>query len=225
VQFIRDDELMLPLNRPGYKAWKEEINAKIDRGSRVVICPSYVRYDSKIEEQTVVYHREHCYPPRPRNGVYTVQRVLEKSDYHSRRFVIYHNPQDEVYGNWYQDSHTRKRSIGYYVYERDWWVLNYDRISIDDLDYYIGSRFERDEYLDILPLLYTLRQHRLQEIEWEKNFVKLIGSRLACDEAIVWKAVNWWKFKTLVKRPVTSDEPKALRMIEQKIKQIQKRGE
>lgn len=124
------------------------------------------------------------------------------------------------YGLWsrkegYRDS---KQRIRFYVRRDDWFVLNYDRISLDDVRYYINNRLERKHYLQILPTLYGIRAERLAEQVYEQPFVTLIVNELGCTETDVWAAVDWWKFKVIGHRGLGTDEAKAWRMIRKRVK-------
>jgi len=91
-------------------------------------------------------------------------------------------------------------------------------MSLDDVEYYINNRYERKDYLEILPILYTIKKERLEEIKQEKDFVKAMADRNNVPEEKVWEAVNWWKNKVIWKRPIREDDAKAWRMIKGRIK-------
>ena len=103
------------------------------------------------------------------------------------------------------------------LYPGDEFVLNYDRLSLDDIEYYINSRIDRENYLSMLPILRGIRHERLKEMEWERGFVENLSLRMKIKENAVWKAIEWWKNKVIWKRPIMKDDAKALRMITQKL--------
>jgi len=72
----------------------------------------------------------------------------------------------------------------------------------------------------MIPLLQEVKKWKLEEIEREKEFVKLVIGRNNTTENKVWEAIKWWKLKNKWKRGVDSDDAKALRMIERRIKKI-----
>lgn len=88
------------------------------------------------------------------------------------------------------------------------------------IEYYLNDRVERHNYLYMFDVLKDLKELRLQEIENEKQFVRLIADRNDVKQDIVWKEVEWWKQKNIWKRPITQDNAKALRMIESRIKKL-----
>lgn len=55
--------------------------------------------------------------------------------------------------SWYYFDIVRKNRIGWVVDLKYSWFLYYDRISLDDINYYINSHMDRPNYLKVLPLL------------------------------------------------------------------------
>jgi len=141
--------------------------------------------------------------------------------------IIRYNPGDTVYGPWGTwDPHPRRNRLGFVVYQDDWQVLHYDAADMESVEYYLDSRLERGQYLKLMPVLEEIRRRRLEEIELEKGFVKLVAGRLDCSDEMVWDAIHWWKMEIVPvwKRPITKDDAKALRMIERRIKSQMKKG-
>lgn len=144
--------------------------------------------------------------------------------------IIKYNPGGGVYKRY--DYHERKNRISFIIEPDDPFILNYDEASLDDVDFYLNSRVNRAEYLWMMPCLYSVKQMRLAEIEFEKDFVKMTVGQLLSKatkkglseekiEAIVWDNVKWWKLKNKWKRGIDKDDTKALRMIKKRIeKQI-----
>lgn len=113
------------------------------------------------------------------------------------------------------------------MFDRDEdWMINYDQISLEDVEFYLRCRFDRPNYLRTMPLLHAVKKLRLEEIKWEKDFVTLTAGRLLKANPTVdyreivkkvWESVDWFKYKVKWKRPIRQDDAKALRMIESKI--------
>lgn len=152
----------------------------------------------------------------------------------AEHLTIRHNPKDRVYGGWgsYEAS-ERKNKIRWKIYADDAFVLNYDQISLSDINFYLENRTDRKNYLKMMPLLRELKKWRLIELANEREFVKMVV-QVVCSEKVidpdflevkVWDAVAWWKFKNQIKRPIDKDDSKALRMIKKKIfSDIKKEG-
>jgi hypothetical protein len=136
--------------------------------------------------------------------------------------TILYNPGGTVYGPWgTYDPHDRKKRIRLRIYPDDRFVLNYDQISLEDINFYLTSRIDRPNYLSMLPILCDMKKWRIEEIENEKNFATMVYGQIykklkSSEEEIykqIWSAIDWWKFKNLWKRPIDKDDSKALRMI------------
>lgn len=143
--------------------------------------------------------------------------------------VISYNPGGEVAVNWGAEWRERKNKIKLKIDKTDEFILNYDQISLDDIEFYLYNRTDRKNYLEMIPMLRTLKKWRLKELEQEKEFVKMVVGQLLSTNLLewevekkVWELVEWWKFKNKVKRPIDKDDAKALRMIVKRFKSLQK---
>ena len=284
VNFIYDDEYLLPSGRLSFWDWHKEINGKIGKGSRILLTGFHV---GKHGVRDRIYYYCNEIPDRPPVGIYEVEEYLQeekkdmkmsdfeklkkvwdergikyeiketrKNQYHINyrgsnfprqeksdyipiyedgvtvksafiHLTILYNPKDEVYGPWgTYDPHDRKKRIRLRIYPSDDFVLNYDQISLDDIEFYLTSRVDRPNYLKMLPMLNDMKKWRIQELENEKNFTKLIYSQVyqnfkgKSEEYIydkIWETIDWWKYKNMWKRPIDKDDTKALRMIVKKL--------
>lgn len=149
---------------------------------------------------------------------------------------IRYNPGDTVYAGWgksFRDgngySRTRKVPLTWLIDKYDNFIINYDRISLDDIEYYINSRIERQNYVKTLPLLYTIRKKLIAEMAWEEKFITFteqeIKRELPIDadlKPLIRRAIEWWKMDAVRvwKRPITEDDTKALVMIKQETKRL-----
>lgn len=136
--------------------------------------------------------------------------------------ILKYNPKDTVYSGWGYYSNERKNRLSFKVEPDERALFNYDQIDLRDIEYYLHSRINRHLYLDMMPVLLQMREHRLKEIEQEKDFVRLVIGQLlnyniADIDSKVWQAVDWWKHKNKWKRPIAKDDTLALRMISKKI--------
>jgi hypothetical protein len=226
---LRDDEMTLDDGHLPWDAWREMINSKIEVGSRIVFLRPGFNYSGYISaknysDRFLIYSPHDNYPDLPDPGVYQIEKKEDRPEslMHSARtvFHIKYAPGDEViYGkNWEYDPHPRKNKVTFLVMASDAFVLNYDQMEIADIEYYLGNRRDRKHYLSYALILWQLRDQLLAEQAKEADFVKLVAGRLDVDESKVWPAVDWFKFKNKWKRRVDSDDAKALRMIEKKIK-------
>lgn len=140
-------------------------------------------------------------------------------------FCIKYNPVGEASRGW-GESADRVNRISWRIKQDDRFILNYDKISIDDIDFYLNSRVDRPAYYTLMPLLFHIKKRLLEEKADEEAFVKLlVGLVLAkMPEVSVQKAesfsnelIEWWKYRTIQKRPIAKDDTLAMRMIERRL--------
>lgn len=151
-------------------------------------------------------------------------------EFYKKHLTILYNPGDTIYdkswssyGN-YTEPHERKKRIRYHIHRSDGFVMNYDQISLNDLKFYLHSRVDRHNYLDMMPILKGLIGLRQEELKGEEAFSDLLLRRNISkfedeDElhARIRECINWWKYKNQWKRPVAKDDELALRMIEKRL--------
>jgi hypothetical protein len=226
VRFIYDAEPALSDGRLLWRDFHKEANSTIQRGSRVVLAGRKIvneHVDTKSRLYTYYAH-DFSVPSAPDEGLYEVDSKQHstwrnKEPYES--FFIRYNPGDTIYSrSWsagYVEPHERKNRVSFEIFRTDSFVVNFDAIDIADIDYYFQSRADRPNYLHLMPTLRSIRKAKLAEIESEKHFIAmLVGEGFA--QTDVEEAVNWWKMKTIFKRPIAKDDAKAYRMIKKKLK-------
>lgn len=169
------------------------------------------------------------YPRHRIKEAYTYEvtyAYFEDAEY-TPKLTILHNPKDTVYGGWGEfKMEERKKRIRFTIYQTDKQILNYDQMSLDDIEFYINSRVDRPNYLHMMPILIRIREQRLKELAQEKEFVKLVlaqnaGNKTATQlellEAKIWELIKWWKEKNMWKRSLDKDDVKAFRMISKQL--------
>lgn len=229
IRLIFDDENTISSGKPSFDEYIKDINSKIERGSRIVLCLedgwNRKEYSDRFKRY---YQSEYSAPNPPSANVYTVEDKLTLNEFKGYEamyggkevgYVILYNPKDEVYNRWdcYDSGHVRKNRLQFFVEQYDRF-FNYDLLDLNELEYYMQDRVERQNYLYMFPILRKLKELRLDELKWEKEFVRLVVDRNQVSEEKVWEAVEWWKNKVIWKRPIRKDDAKALRMIEGRIK-------
>jgi len=218
VQFIRDDEMLLPSGRMPWPEWQKSINAEIQVGSRIIWIDrmGYNERDKQIRERTD-YHGWHS---APEQGLYIVtgqdpggSGILYKRN---PMFMFLYSPGNQVRRENWNDDRPRMKRVSFRFYKDE--ALNYDQIDLEDIDFYLHCRAERHHYINMLPILRQVRKTRLAEKEHEKGLVTLLSHEAHVTEEEVWKAIEWWKLKNKWKRSVSQDDGKALRMIRRRLK-------
>lgn len=181
-------------------------------------CPEYFK---EYISETIKYNR---FPVttnyRDENGrfsSYTVKKEFK---------AIFYNPEDEVRNWWnvYDDGHKRKNRLSYKIYDDDKFILNYDLISLDDIEYYLYDRKNRKDYLQRMPLLNELKNRRLDELKKENEFIRgLIDEmkrknvKISDPKQQIYSTIEWWKLKNKVKRPITENDSLAWKQIKNKL--------
>jgi len=219
LNFIYDDSPSLTEGHETYEKWHTRINSSIKRGTRILFTgfPIDIRTD-KYQDNRL----QHYMNIWPGIDVYSVKYIEKVKKYYSEgytdKLVCHYNPEDDIWGGYYEGSHKREKSVAFYLYKSDDFVLNYDLMDIQSVDRFLNDRYDRRNYLKMMPILYWVKKKRLGEIEKEKGLVKLISDRLGVKENLVWREIDWWKKKNIWKRPIMENDEKALRMIENRIK-------
>lgn len=228
INLIYDAEMLLPSGRLSFEEWKNEINSNVGRGSRIVLIPEYgcKWYKSWSrnggEGFLKYYSNDYGMPDKPNRGLYTIEEAI--GDNNEKQLCIRYMPSSNVY-SWTFGSSERKNRVTWVISLKSSWYLNYDRISLDDIEFYLNSRIERDRYLSILPLLRELKKHLIKEMEKENQF-KVMLEGIAIRKGVkvddnfrkkIQEAIDWFKYKNIWKRPITQDDAKATRMIQSKL--------
>lgn len=218
VRFLYDAEDLLPDGRMRFNEWRKEINSFIERGSRIVVvnAPSYSEQYPEGERFARYYSNSYRAPRPPFDGLYSVNESFNggRTGKEQRLYILY-NPKDTVY-TW-TDYGERKNSLSFEIRREDDFILNYDHIDLQDIEFYLQNRIDRPNYLSMMPVLRELKVRRLKEMFAENEFAKAMSFQCKVSEQTVLDAIDWWKMKVIMKRPLDKDDAKAWRMIKSKI--------
>lgn len=197
-----------------------------------------VRNPRKIQKYTMVTEQEWQPAKGKKEAGYAkmLKPEFERHDVKYNFMCIRYNPKDTV-GEFkmirsrYDDDEPteRKLNISWKIYNSDAFIINYDKITVEDIDFYLNSRIDRRHYMHMMPLLMQVRKTLLEEKRSEVDFKKLVQGEvfkitrmMPADEQID-EAVEDWKKNLKWKRAISHDDSKALRMIVQKlVKQLNK---
>lgn len=216
IVLVRDDEQnkWLTDGKPSWDEFTKENRATIKLGTRIIIAekPSFHREDKRTP---FTYH---IGSPRSKE-IHLIARK-EKGYYDEEYFIVLFDPEVEVYDKDTWEYHKRKRKVSYRLYRSE--ILNIDKITLEDIEYYLHNRLERHKYLEVLPALHYAKTVKIEEEKVESEFRLLVLGLMswgAEHEDKVKAAVLWWKLKNKWRRPLAKDEAKAVRMIVNKLKQ------
>lgn len=223
LKFIYDSEAISD-GRKSYFDWLKEMNAELKRGDRIYFSGfPYGFFEDGGEEDRFPTKTN---ASRPKKGVYNIKRVEQYGSYggFEDTFICHYNPKDTVYskGYWRSDEpdtkFQRKQAIPFRLMKEDDFILNYEKVKIEDIEYYLQDRVNRKHYVDMMPVLKGIRKQLLEEKKMEDGFVELVMYQTKAPEDKVREAIEWWKRKVIEKRPLTREDAKAVRMITRYLK-------
>jgi hypothetical protein len=228
IRFIYDGADLLPGQRKPWYKYLKEMNSSLQRGDRVYMAEipwgevgEGEMWRSPLHDKG--WRNQNGSPPKPPAGIYNIRDVrIEGSSYSDRKskiFLInYKHKSDDRYDR-RLGYVPRKNAIPFYLHQDDTFIINYEKIKLDDIEFYLNDRVNRRHYLRMMPVLRGIKKLRLEEIEWEKAFVKFLTPQIKHPEAkdLIWDAIGWWKRKVIEKRPLKKEDAKAVRMIRAKV--------
>jgi hypothetical protein len=198
-----------------YWEFVKSVNKDIKEGSRVVLIDNYLKSDEdRFDNRFNSYHRrsgdDFGLPLPPKTDIYTVHKNSNGD------FVIHYMPEKEYYFE-----KERKNKISFKIYNDDRFIINYDALDVETVEYYLKNRINRIDYLDIMPMLDTLRIKLNEEKALEEAFIMMIKSQVSnVSDGIISETIKWWKMKNKVKRPLTSNDQLAYKQILSKVKKF-----
>ena len=231
IKFIRDAEVEFWISdgRPRWDEFLRNNRESIKLGSRVCISTEKFYFSLVSSNGDNDYWR--CRPYRPaytpsRGHCYSVEAFEgESTDTyfpHGTTVMIRYQPEDCAgYDPYTYEPISRKRRVPWFFYGDE--IINFDEISMEEADYYMKSRIDRERYLTMLPTLHWIREIKLKEKDLEEEFTKMIAGKLNLDlndenKKKIEDTIQWWKLKNKWKRAVTLKESTATRMILNRLK-------
>ena len=103
-------------------------------------------------------------------------------------------------------------------------VLNYDAVTLGELQEYLEDRTLRKDFASLIPTLVRAKLLKLKEKRDEDAFKELLSAEILKESGSVPsaqaldEAVSWWKSKVIFTRPLRSDDRKAWKMIKNRTK-------
>lgn len=229
VKFIRDDEPEFWLG-DGRLRWRDFIKKNqesVEVGTRICRATTkrFFRMSGKDNDAWRSDPFRPAYPPSFGDVLSVIASKKDpRGNYfsHGTSYKVLYMPENEEYWDrrtW--ESRKRKRRVSWLFYGDE--VLNVDEITLEEIDYYLQSRLDRKDYLELIPTLIWLKKFKIEENELEEEFCKMIASTLKMDynksnRGKIQKAISWWKLKNKWKRALTKEESTAFRMITNKLR-------
>lgn len=231
LEHVYDAEPSLSDGHKTFNEWKDVINSRIKRGTRILYVMdnwkwNYTATDFVSRHFLRYYANEWSAPNFPSNGVYTLDTFKTASRYGDGNYLS---------SEWIRSFDDNKPLAFKYKSGGDYWkkeqtvtcvvnkyddFLNYDELTLEDVEFYIKDRVSRKNYLSIMPHLVSAYHALKKEQAKEDAFVMLMKGELLkigvdVDKAteIIREGIEWWKNKVICHRPIDSDDAKAVRMI------------
>jgi hypothetical protein len=228
IKFIRDaeTEYWIGDGKPRWNDFLEKNRETICQGSRICLTTKKFHFDFSSKDndkwRCSPFHpsnppqRDHCY------SVESFKDGITKEYFpHGTSILIRYLPEDVISWDPYSyEEIKRKRRVPFYLYSDE--VINFDEISLEQADYYMKSRLDRENYIRMLPTLYWICRVKRHEQELENEFIKMIAGKLNWEltdsnKQKIQKQIVWWKLKNKWKRAITLKESTAIRMITKKL--------
>lgn len=221
IQLIADAELALGDGHERYKDWVTRINSTLDAGMRIIGNFGGWNFDHEsFGGLADKYDRHPRITPsgaeRPDSN--TLHTLEGKRD--GGYYFLYKRDRDI----WSFDEgyHPARQRASCVVKTDDRFILAYDAATLDEMEYYLRSRQDRQAYVHMFPVLKAAIRMKRQEAEQEAPFLLLLAGQIVerygvdfeTATAAVPDLVEWYKFKNRThRRLVGDDDGKALRMI------------
>lgn len=233
VNLVRDDENLIGTGLAPWKEFLKEKNKTIRRGTRIVYRAGRVYHTGQYGVETYsgefVKYYYNYHPEYPGTGLYNAQTVKTVARYEQGKpvmeeyphLVFLYLPGDTVFDKTDWEYRSRKKRVSW-KFEMDY-VINYDDVSIEELEQYMRDRTQRTDFRDMLPLLKKVLMEKRKERHDEEGFRRLLKedfkktSGTIPDDSAIDEAITWWKSKVIYTRPLRSDDAKAFRMIRQRL--------
>ena len=232
IDLVRDDENLIGTGRLPWRKFRDEKNKLIRRGTRILYVGGGILRDGPHKWNSggdfpKYYAYEASMPETPGSGIYHADNyervvrydhgkpVTEVADYLVFRYL----PGDTVWtrGRWGYEETDRKNRVAW-KYEPGH-VLNYDAVTVKELQEYLSDRTLRESFRGMMPLLKRALLEKRKEQADEAAFKELVANTVlketgkAAQKKKIDEAVAWWKKKVIFTRPLSSDDAKAFRMI------------
>lgn len=221
MEYELDTSHLLQDGRPSVKDWMCQQNEGIKEGSRILLISAkgmsgdcFLRYYNKGSE-----------PDYPNAGVYTVksnpQYLPDEKDSifirnaRTHPYIISYKPVNDAY-SWTDGWTERKNKVSICFGKGCGKYINYDSLSIEELDYYLHNRLYRSQYFDYIRLLKTARSLIEKEYQRESEFINMLCGELISNslwpkdgfthDSITRIALQTVKNRLKWKRPISSKE-------------------
>lgn len=216
VKFMYAANELVAEIRPSFSEWMKEVNSRAHVGNRIIWL-NHVHNSIdywRFSERFYSWNRpcEHANVPcPPERGVMLWIDYEGEIGSHAGYGTMMKN---RKHWNWDNEDNGNTR---WFFTSYDTWI-NYDACTLNDIQYYLNSRHERENYMQYFPILLDIEKQLIIDKKAQDDFATMIKGVLPnVEEWRIFQAIEWWKQKNKWKRSLQSDdcqhEAKAFRMI------------
>jgi hypothetical protein len=239
VVIRRDAEGLLTDGRDSFYEWLAKLNNQLRPGMRVMGAFNTLEFRNAGEESSdgrTYYGNDRITPrasssyaaDKPETG--RLYRLEGRRDYQGEKALFFRF--ERTTERWMGGSgwsgngaslRAPKTRGSCLILPEDKFIIPFDLVTVDDMEYYLTSRVNRHAYQSMMPLLRAAIRAKHDEQETEAPFRELLVGQIAAahgdaDGPDVAELVDWWKLANKWHRPLVSgEEPeaeaKAVRMI------------
>lgn len=223
VRFVMDGEDALGTGRESFYDWQRRLNSELHKGMRIIGSfvgeewrESNERYD--FNGRSVYGRHSRLSPENAEAPESRVVHVIEKRRTDGSFEFRYHRT-EEIWDARKFEYRPPKTKATCVIRPEDRFILPFDLVAIEELEYYLSSRSERGDYIAMFPVIKAAIRAKREEAAAETPFRQLlVGQMVARNdvsnesaEAEVDDLISWWKFSTRTHRAlVGADDAKAL---------------
>ena len=236
VFLVRDDENLLGTGRVPWEDFRKTKNALIRHGSRILYVAAPKHYsDYRRRPMTDSgdflkdFVNQFSQPLFPGTGLYSaeavdvvVRHVAGKAVTEKYPHLVFkYLPEDTVWDRTECENRERKKRVSWVFSPSH--VLNYDAVTLDELNGYLEDRSLRASFAAMIPILVNMRRHKEKELRDEEAFKELLSEDIRREtgsipsDTAMDEAVSWWKTKVIFTRALRSDDRKAWKMIRSRV--------
>lgn len=201
IQYIYDGEnsRLLGNGRESFEDMQRRINSQIEVGHRIIVADDISSSDF-YEKKSIQAKWWKVKMPKSLS-VYTLEKRQD------RLCVMLESVDEE------------DRRVSFTISRGDKFFINFDKITIEEAEYYLADRVSRYAYVNMFPVLKHVIKAKKAEQEAEAPFITLLQSEMskiaqydvALDE--VAEFVFWWKYKNFTHRSLSTNDQSAYTMI------------
>jgi hypothetical protein len=226
VRFILDAENLLTdgSGRPEFREWQRNLNEQLQVGMRIVGGFGSFKFadDTVVQEKDRGMTRVEHSRIKPSWGEFPpsgVPLAVTSETENGRSYRCAFQRQGKVYDPYWGDEHEAKRRASVEIRVTDKYILPFDLASLEDLEYYLQSRINREEYVDMFPVIKAAILAKKREQKEEAPFRVLLIDKMSehspRDEAesSVDELIQWQKTKSRKHGSILEDDEKSLKQI------------